>query len=272
MVVFPNCKINLGLNITRKREDGYHDLETVFYSIGIKDALEVIQQPDANAPTHFTQSGISIDGNTHDNLCLKAYHLLKKDFPQLPNIQMHLHKVIPMGAGLGGGSSDGAFALKLLNQKFQLGLSIEQLIDYSLQLGSDCPFFIINQPCFATGRGEFLQKMQLDLSACYFVIAYPGIHVNTRWAFTQLNPQQPSKSIREIIHQPVSTWKNFLINDFEKAVFEKYPEIQSVKEKFYDVGAIYASMSGSGSAVYGLFTTKPVLDKTFPAHYFVKQL
>lgn len=272
MIVFPNCKINLGLNITRKREDGFHDLETVFYPIYIKDALEVIQQPDANALTTFSQSGITIEGNANDNLCLKAYHLLKKDFPQLPNIQLHLHKVIPMGAGLGGGSSDGAFTLKLLNQKFQLGLSVEQLIDYALQLGSDCPFFIINQPCFATGRGEFLQKINVDLSAYHFIIVNPGIHVNTSWAFTQLTPQLTGQSISDIITQPVNNWRDVLINDFERPVFEKYPEIKAIKEKLYEAGAVYASMSGSGSTVYGIFTTKPTLDNSFPAHYFVKQL
>ena len=272
MIVFPNCKINLGLTITRKREDGYHDLETVFYPVGIKDALEVIQQPEANAPTCFTQSGITIEGKTDDNLCLKAYHLLQKDFPQLPHIQLHLHKVIPMGAGLGGGSSDGAFTLKLLNQKFQLGLSVEQLIDYALLLGSDCPFFIINQPSYATGRGEFLQRINLDLSAYHFVIINPGIHVNTGWAFTQLTPHIPRQSIQEIIQQPVENWKEKLVNDFEKPVFEKYPEIKAIKEQLYKAGAVYASMSGSGSTVYGLFTSKPALDKTFPTHYFVKQL
>ncbi|RTL60638.1 MAG: 4-(cytidine 5'-diphospho)-2-C-methyl-D-erythritol kinase [Sphingobacteriales bacterium] len=272
MIVFPNCKINLGLTITRKREDGYHDLETVFYPIALKDALEVIQQPDANASTTFTQSGITVEGQPGNNLCLKAYHLLKRDFPQLPGIQMHLHKVIPMGAGLGGGSSDAAFTLKLLNQKFNLGLSVKQLIDYGLQLGSDCPFFIINQPCFATGRGEFLQKIKLDLSAYHIVLVNPGIHVNTGWAFTQLIPQAPQKSVETIIQQPIESWKNELINDFEKPVFEKYPEIKAIKDKLYDAGAVYASMSGSGSTVYGLFTTNPVLNNSFLAHYFVKQL
>ncbi|MBI1781542.1 MAG: 4-(cytidine 5'-diphospho)-2-C-methyl-D-erythritol kinase [Sphingobacteriales bacterium] len=274
MIVFPNCKINLGLTITRKREDGFHDLETVFYPIAIKDALEITQQPDANTPTTFTQSGITIEGNADDNLCLKAYHLLKKDFPHLPNIQLHLHKVIPMGAGLGGGSSDGAFTLKLLNQKFQLGLSVEQLIDYALQLGSDCPFFIINQPCFATGRGEFLQKITIDLSAYRFVIVNPGIHVNTGWAFSQLQLKPVSDILKmsDTLLQPVESWKDVLINDFEKPVFEKHPEIKNIKDKLYEAGAVYASMSGSGSTVYGLFTAKPMLENSFPAHYFVKQL
>lgn len=272
MIVFPNCKINLGLKIIRKREDGFHDLETVFYPVDIKDAIEIIQQPDAGTSTTFTQSGITIEGKATDNLCLKAYHLLKNNFPHLPNIQLHLHKVIPLGAGLGGGSSDGAFTLKLLNQKFKLGLSVEQLIDYALQLGSDCPFFIINQPCFAMGRGEFLQQINIDLSAYYFVIVNPGIHVNTGWAFSQLSERlQRSDSYRlsDTILQPVETWKDVLINDFENPVFEKYTDIKNIKNKLYEAGAMYASMSGSGSTVYGLFKNKPEL-MNFPSSYFIK--
>ncbi|MBI2731210.1 MAG: 4-(cytidine 5'-diphospho)-2-C-methyl-D-erythritol kinase [Sphingobacteriales bacterium] len=275
MIVFPNCKINLGLNVIRKRDDGFHDLETVFYPLAIKDALEIIPQPDATTSTSFTKSGITIEGKAEDNLCLKAYHLLKKDFSHLPNIQLYLHKVIPMGAGLGGGSSDGAYTLKLINQKFQLGLSAEKLMDYAQQLGSDCPFFIINQPCFATGRGELLQKIDLDLSAYHFVIVNPGIHVHTGWAFQQLSgrTQRPdSYKLSAIIQQSIETWKDELINDFEKPVVEKYPEIKTIKEKLYAAGALYASMSGSGSTVYGLFASKPVTGNSFPANYFVKLL
>lgn len=272
MIVFPNCKINLGLNITGKRADGFHNLETVFYPVAIREALEIIQQTAAGADTSFTQSGVPVAGNPEENLCIKAYRLLKKDFPGLPNVQMHLHKVIPMGAGLGGGSSDGAFTLKLLNQKFNLGLSAEQLLQYALQLGSDCPFFIINQPCFATGRGEFLQKIPLDLSAYRMVLINPGIHVPTGWAFTQLTPQAPPKSVEAIVQQPVAYWKEELTNDFEKPVFEKYPEIKKIKDTLYAAGAVYAAMSGSGSTVFGLFTSQPSLDKHFPDRYFVKML
>lgn len=275
MIVFPNCKINLGLHIVRKRTDGFHDIETVFCPVGIKDALEVIRHPRLHEGIEFTASGIHIEGKQEDNLCIKAYRLLKKDFPQLPALIMHLHKTIPMGAGLGGGSSDGAFALKLLNTKFQLGLSTEQLIDYALQLGSDCPFFIINQPCFATGRGEFLQKIELDLSAYHIVIVNPGIHVNTGWAFQQLGGKVSDISrmsdtfLTNILKQPIETWKDELTNDFEKPVFEKYPEIKLIKEKLYNAGAVYASMSGSGSTVYGLFASKPILEN-FPFSYFIK--
>lgn len=253
MVLFPNCKINLGLNIISKRSDGYHDLETIFYAVQFKDVLEIVHQQNETTDVDFTSSGLAIDGDTSNNLCVKAYHLLKKDFPQLPAIKMHLHKSIPMGAGLGGGSADGAFTLKLLNQKFNLNLSTEQLINYSLQLGSDCPFFILNQPCFAEGRGEKLQQLNLDLSAYQFIIINPGIYVNTGWAFSQIRPMQSAKSVREIIGQPIETWKAELVNDFEEPVFKSHPEIKAIKENLYTQGAVYASMSGSGSTVFGIF-------------------
>jgi 4-diphosphocytidyl-2-C-methyl-D-erythritol kinase len=250
---FPNCKINLGLNIISKRADGFHDLETVFYPIAIKDILEIVQQQHEVTGVEFTSTGLAIEGDVSNNLCVKAYHILKKDFPDLLPVKMHLHKAIPMGAGLGGGSADGAFTLKLLNEKFKLDLSEEQLISYSLQLGSDCPFFILNQPCFAEGRGEKLLPAALDLSAYRFLIISPGIHINTYWAFSQVSPKQPKKSIKEIISQPIHTWKTDLMNDFEEAVFGTHPEIKAIKETLYTQGAIYASMTGSGSTMFGIF-------------------
>lgn len=253
MVLFPNCKINLGLNIISKRSDGFHDLETVFYPVAIKDVLEIVQQQHETTDVEFTSSGLAIEGDVSNNLCIKAYHLLKKDFPDLPSIKMHLHKVIPMGAGLGGGSADGAFTFKLLKQKFQLNLSTEQLINYSLQLGSDCPFFTLNQPCFAEGRGEKLQLVDLDLSSYQFIIINPGIHVNTGWAFSEIQPKAPAKSVKQIITQPIETWKNELVNDFEEAVSKIHPEIAAIKEKLYTQGAVYSSMTGSGSTVFGIF-------------------
>jgi 4-diphosphocytidyl-2-C-methyl-D-erythritol kinase len=253
MVVFPNCKINLGLHILNKRADGFHNLETIFYPLALKDALEIIPSHNIDEAITFTTSGLTVDGTAADNICIKAYGLLKKDYPQLPNIKMHLHKAIPMGAGLGGGSADGTFTLTLLNQKFNLGLSNTQLIDYALQLGSDCPFFIINTPSFATGRGELLQPIPVDLSFYKIVIVNPGIHVNTGWAFSQLTPALPQKSIQEIIMQPVTHWKSSLQNDFEKPVFEKYPAIKEIKAALYVKGAVYAAMSGSGSTVFGIF-------------------
>lgn len=253
LVSFPNCKINLGLNIIAKRADGFHDLETIFYPVAIKDVLEIVQQQQETSDVEYAFTGLSIDGDTGNNLCIKAYHLLKKDFPQLPSIKMHLHKTIPMGAGLGGGSADGAFTLKLLNEKFQLSLSNDQLMSYALQLGSDCPFFILNQTCFAEGRGEKLQPIDLDLSAYRFIVINPGIHINTGWAFSQIEPKQPAKPVKEIISQPFDTWKTALVNDFEAPVFKEHPEIKAIKENFYAQGAVYASMSGTGSTVFGIF-------------------
>ena len=296
MVSFPHCKINLGLRILRKREDGYHDLESVFYPLPVEDVLEVIsindrsqdsgvrsrepiQQsgPDSPLTTHhspswildtgtlrFNQTGLEIDGNPEDNLCTKAYYLLKKEFPLLPSIQMHLHKNIPMGAGLGGGSADAAFVLKQLNSTFNLNLTTEQLITYASQLGSDCPFFIIDKPCWATGRGELMEPLHLDLSAYSFMIVSPGLHISTSWAFSMIKTSDSSSSIKEIIQKPVITWKDELVNDFEAPVFNKHPEIKIIKEVLYQKGAIYASMTGSGSSVFALFPKNQLPSDLFP--------
>jgi len=280
----------------RKREDGYHDLETIFYPLPVEDVLEItlindrsqesgvrsmesIQDSGAHSrlTTHdsrswildtgtlrFNQTGLEVDGNPEDNLCTKAYYLLKKDFPLLPSIQMHLHKNIPMGAGLGGGSADAAFVLKQLNEKFNLNLTSEQLIGYALHLGSDCPFFIIDKPCWAKGRGEILELLQLDLSAYSFLIVSPDIHISTSWAFSMIKISDSSLSIKEIIQKPVSTWKSELINDFEAPVFNKHPEIKIIKEVLYQKGAIYASMTGSGSSVFALFPKNQLPSHLFP--------
>jgi 4-diphosphocytidyl-2-C-methyl-D-erythritol kinase len=274
MIIFPNSKINLGLNIVGKRNDGYHNLETVFYPVQIKDAVEIIEGKDQSPidDVSFSKSGIEIDGDPGNNLCVKAYHLLKKDFPQLPAVRIHLHKTIPLGAGLAGGSADGAFTLQLLNKKFQPGISNNQLFDYALQLGSDCPFFILNKPCFATGRGESLQEIKIDLSVYKILIVYPGIHISTAWAFSNLQPTVPQKSLKELIHQPVHSWKGVIKNDFEEPVFNQFPEIKEIKEKLYDAGAVYSSMSGSGSAVYGIFEREKTLSLSFPENYFFKEL
>lgn len=270
MLVFPNCKINLGLNILQKRGDGFHNLETLFYPISFTDILEVVNDAQSKAGIEFTATGLPVDGSGDDNLCLKAFHLLKKDFPQLPAVKVHLHKVIPMGAGLGGGSADAAFMLKLLNDKFKLGIPADQLIKYALQLGSDCPFFIINKPCYATGRGEILEEIQLDLSAHRIVLINPGIHINTGWAFSQITPAFPKRTIKEIIQQPVNTWKDELVNDFEKAVLPVHPQIKKIKEELYQQGALYASMSGSGSTVFGIFNTDSHLPSFAGSDYFLK--
>jgi 4-diphosphocytidyl-2-C-methyl-D-erythritol kinase len=274
MLSFPNCKINLGLRILRKRTDGFHDLETVFYPLPLKEALEIIHAPenDSASGVQFSMSGAIQELPSEDNICVKAYHILQKDFPQLPPIKMHLHKMIPAGAGLGGGSADGAFALNLLNERFNLGLNAEQLRRYALQLGSDCPFFIFNKPCVATSRGEILEKINLDLSNYKFVLVNPNIHISTAWAFSQITPTIPKHSVKEILKQPIETWTNELINDFEMPVFKNYPEIKKIKEGLYTSNAVYAGMSGSGSTVFGIFKKEMKTSFSFPAHYFVKEL
>lgn len=280
MISFPNCKINLGLNVIRKRKDGYHDIETVFYPLPLTDILEIVHNDplktvDAEfkiAGTEFITTGLPINGASDKNLCEKAYQLLKNDFPKLPPVQIYLHKAIPIGAGLGGGSADGAFTLKLVNEKFQLNLSKEQLLDYALHLGSDCPFFIVNRPCFATGRGEFLQGIDLDLTGYSFIIIYPGIHISTLSAFQQLVPASPVISIKNIIQQPVSSWKNELINDFEQSICDQHPELSVIKSKLYDAGAIYASLSGSGSCFYAIIPKNHFPELHFPGSFQVIQI
>ena len=266
MLSFPNCKINLGLNIISKREDGYHNLETVFLPIPFKDIVEII--PSENS-FEFTVTGLAVS-NDENNLCVKAFHLLQKDFPQLSKIKMHLHKVIPLGAGLGGGSADAAFTLQLLNKKFTLQLSVEQLIAYALQIGSDCPFFIINKPCFATGRGEILQPINIDLKNYTILIINPKIHIDTKWAFSKVIRGKRKISIHEIIKQPVERWKDHLQNDFEKPVFESYPEIKEIKDELYNMGALYASLSGSGSTVFGIFGKDQGIEFKENDKYFYK--
>jgi 4-diphosphocytidyl-2-C-methyl-D-erythritol kinase len=266
MLSFPNCKINLGLNVVSKRTDGFHNLETVFYPIQLHDALEAVHAPSLQ----FTATGLQIDGDAESNLCLKAYQLLRKDFKQITPLHIHLHKVIPMGAGLGGGSSNGAFMLSLLNRKFQLQLTQEQLIHYALQLGSDCPFFIINQPSFATGRGEILEPVDVNLSAYKILIVNPGVHVSTREAFSGLTPQTPAKPIKLIIQQPVASWKDELVNDFEKTIFPIHPTIENIKEQLYNMGAVYASMTGTGSTVFGIFNKEELPALNVFDSFFVK--
>ena len=260
MVLFPNCKINIGLNITAKRPDGFHDLETVFFPLPFMDALEIV--PDFGNLVSFKSTGLKIPGDTADNLCLKAYNLLKGEY-RLPGVKIHLHKVIPMGAGLGGGSSDGAFTLKLLSRLFSLGLSDDQLYRYAGLLGSDCPFFIKNEPVFATGRGEVFSPVTIDLQGYSVVLVIPSCQVNTAWAYQCIIPAAPRISLAEISEANISDWKTMVVNDFENHVFEKFPEIAEIKDSLYRHGAVYASMTGSGSAVYGLFR-----DEALPAFGF----
>ena len=261
MIVFPRCKINLGLSITAKRADGYHELETVFYPVELHDILEIISTNEPINDVQFSSSGLKVPGDQTQNLCVKAYDLLKKDFPSLPTIKMHLHKNIPMGAGLGGGSSDGTAVLKLLNHQFNLGLNNNQLVDYASTLGSDCAFFVFDNACHATGRGEILQTYNCDLSDFKIVLIHPGIHISTAWAFSQLTPQNKTKSIAEIVAGPITNWKAELINDFEAPIIAAYPTIGRIKQMLYQHGAIYASMTGSGSSIFGLFPKHLLLNK-----------
>lgn len=273
MILFPNCKINLGLNILEKRSDGYHNIETIFYPIPFTDILEITEynQQPRTVFIPFSLSGLAIEGDLASNLCLKAYTLLKKDFSRLPHIRMHLHKTIPAGAGLGGGSADASFCLILLNKLFNLDLTDEQLAVYAGKIGSDCPFFIFNKPCVATGRGEIIEEVKLDLSGYKIIIANPGIHVSTGDAFREINPAVPEKPLKEIINMPVEKWKYEMKNDFEKIIFKKHPAIVDIKDGFYQQGAVFSSMSGSGSTVYGIFPKEKNVDLSFPENYFIKE-
>lgn len=261
MIVFPHCKINLGLHVVRKRTDGFHDIETVFYPISWKDMLEINESIQGDFDMEI--SGLSISGNIQSNLIYRAWQLIKSDHP-LPPIQVHLHKLLPMGAGLGGGSSDAAFMLKLLNSRFNLGISTQKLTEYAAQLGSDCPFFVESKPCLATGRGEILTPIAIDLSNYQIVIVMPkNISVGTADAYSWITPQQPKSSISDIIQLPINDWKNHLINDFEAAVIKHYPRIGEIKNQLYEAGAHYASMSGSGAAVFGIFDKGNLFDINF---------
>ena len=262
MITFPNIKINLGLSITEKRPDGYHNLETVFYPVALEDALEIRTNPEAQQKFTLHQHGMEIAGNPENNLVVKAYLLLDKEF-HLPPVEIHLYKHIPSGAGLGGGSSDAAFMLKLLNEHYNLQLSDNQLEDYAATLGADCAFFIKNTPTYAEGIGNIFSPIELSLKGYRIMIVKPDVFVSTREAFANIRPHRPEYPVREVIRRPVAEWKDTLINDFEASVFPQYPVIGEIKEELYHQGAIYASMSGSVSSVFGLFaadTTLPEID------------
>ncbi len=289
MVVFPNCKVNLGLHIIGKRKDGYHNLETIFYPLPWNDVLEIlpltlqIQQAITSSPktikiTHqtddilFVQSGLNIEGDAVHNLCVKAFYLLKQHFPALPPVFMYLHKVLPTQAGLGGGSADAAFTLKTIATIFNLSIADNELEKLALTLGSDCPFFIQHQPCIATGRGEQMQPISLNLHHYTWVLVNPNIHISTAWAFAQIKPVETNASLQHIIQQPIETWRDTLYNDFEKPVYRHFPAIQQIKEALYNKGALYASLSGSGSTVYGIFPADMQYNFSFPSSYTIKFL
>lgn len=256
MICFPNAKINLGLYITEKRVDGFHNISSVFYPIGWNDALEVIENPGEPEDFRLVLSGIPIAGKPEDNLLYKAYHLMKERY-SLPKITVYLHKALPMGAGLGGGSSDCAFFINQLNTQFSLGLSEEERLNIARPLGSDCAFFIKNKAVYAWEKGDVFREIELDLSSYYIAVVFPNVHSNTKEAYSLVRPALPATELLETIRQPVSSWKNNLCNDFEASVFAKYPVVEKTKHDLYEAGAIYASMSGSGSAVFGLFEQLP---------------
>lgn len=253
MITFPNCKINLGLDIVSKRPDGYHNLETIFYPVPLCDVLEITTNDEADAPHYtFEMYNATFDGEADDNLVVKAYKLLAAEHP-LPNVQMSLYKHIPTGAGLGGGSSDAAFALKMLNDIAKLSLSDEQLEEYAARIGADCAFFVKNQPAFATGIGNILSPVECHLGGYHLVLVKPNIHISTKEAYSLVTPMQPAVSLTDVAPRPVNMWRSSMKNDFEPSVFAKYPETAEIKEKLYSLGAFYASMSGSGSSFFGIF-------------------
>lgn len=255
MIIYPNAKINIGLNVVAKRPDGYHDLETVFYPISLQDAID-IKEIDADAPQcgyTFKVTGAVLDGSPDDNLVVRAFKLLKQDFPDLPPVSFVLYKHIPTGAGLGGGSADAAFTVKTMNDRFSLGLSDKQMEDYCTRLGADCPFFIKNTPVFATGIGNEFHPIDLNLSGKVIVLVKPDIFVSTKDAYSKVKVQRPQQPLTELLARPIELWRDTVVNDFEPSVFSKYPEIAAIKDRMYDLGAVYASMSGSGSCVFGIF-------------------
>jgi 4-diphosphocytidyl-2-C-methyl-D-erythritol kinase len=247
MICFPNIKINLGLYITGKREDGFHNLESIFYPVPFCDVLEIIPSQKFS----FQTEGITATENPEDNLCVKAYRLLQKDF-DLPPVEMFLLKHIPTGAGLGGGSSDASFTLKILNTLFELKITDGKLIEYAAQIGSDCPFFIPNKPAYVFGRGELQEQIDLSLSGNYITIIHPGIHISTKDAFSNISPAKPAYPLYQVPFKPVYNWKGILHNDFEFFAFAQFPLLQQIKSELYRLGADYASMSGSGSAIYAI--------------------
>jgi 4-diphosphocytidyl-2-C-methyl-D-erythritol kinase len=262
MVSFPNAKINLGLSITGKRADGYHNILSCFLPVPLCDILEI----NENSKTEFVSTGIEIPGKIEENLCLKAFELLKKDY-ELPPVKIHLHKIIPIGAGLGGGSSDGAFTLKMLNQQFNLFLNDDILEEYAAQLGSDCTFFIRNEPAIVKGRGDEFEPAELNLKGWKLVLVNPAVHVSTPAAYKMIIRFSAEKDYHKILQEPVEKWKQHLINDFERPIFHKFPEIGDLKQQMLKSGAVYCSMSGSGATVFGLFPECIDLKETFSENY-----
>ena len=264
MINFPNAKINIGLNIINKRPDGFHNIETIFYPIGLSDILEI---NISNDKINFKNTGLTVENKRFEsNICYKAYQKLNNNFSLEP-VNIHLHKIIPFGAGLGGGSSDASFTLKAINSIMKLNLNDNTIIKYAERVGSDCPFFIINKPSFASEKGNMLKPIDLSLKGYFLVIVHPGIHVNTAKAYSNISLKKPEISLSELIKQPIENWKETIKNDFEDSVFNDHPEIEIIKSKLYNLGAIYSSMSGSGSAVFGIFNYKIDIKDSFNKYF-----
>ncbi len=261
MISFPNCKINLGLKITERRSDGFHNIETIFHPLNLSDVLEIIKSPDRIFS--FQTGGIKIPGNNEDNLCRKAYEILCKDFKISP-VKIYLYKKIPIGAGLGGGSSDAAHTILLLNKLFDLSLSVEKMENYARHLGSDCAFFIRNKAVFAYDKGDKFSEININLKNYFYAVIKPDIHVNTANAYSGITPKPNNKPLSGITNSPIEKWKDELTNDFEKTIFKQFPEIENIKNKLYQKGAVYSAMSGSGSSVFGIFENKPEVRNSFP--------
>lgn len=269
MITFPCAKINLGLNIVSKRPDGYHNLETVFYPIPLTDALEIKYMDEkfpSESPCDLKITGNDVDCNEEDNLVIKAYQLLAADF-QLPRVHAHLVKRIPTQAGLGGGSSDAAYMIRLLDERFRLNIGIPEMERYAAKLGADCAFFITADPSYAEGIGNVLMPADVPgagLGGYYLAVVKPSVAVSTRDAYAAIVPKAPAKCCRDIVRQPIETWKDELVNDFEAPIFAMHPELAAIKQRLYDAGAVYAAMSGSGSALFGIFREQPTgLEKEF---------
>jgi 4-diphosphocytidyl-2-C-methyl-D-erythritol kinase len=265
MISFPNCKINIGLNIVAKRSDGFHDIETVFYPLTLCDALEVV--PAVHSTDEFVSEGEKMDGDTEQNLCMKALRLMQKEIDVQP-VKIVLMKKIPVGAGLGGGSSDAAFTLKMINTFSGAGLSNERLTEMSSVLGSDCAFFMINKPVYACAKGEMMSPVLLNLAGFTIVVVKPPLFVSTAEAYAGTFPVIPERSLKEMIQLPVSEWRGVIMNDFEKTIFPKFPQIAAIKTRMYEMGAIYASMSGSGSSVFGIFSKPVNAPEEFPGCFY----
>ena len=272
MIVYPNAKINIGLNVVEKRKDGYHNIETVFYPIKLMDALEITASEYYEQNCTLIVTGVILPGRPSDNLVVKAYNQLKSMFPdKIKPIDVHLHKHIPTGAGLGGGSSDAAFTIKALNDKFDLRLNEEDMKTVASKIGADCPFFIKNKPVFAQGIGDVFSEIEMSLKGKFILLVKPNIGVSTSDAYSLIKPHKPEIPLKEILKKPLKEWKENVVNDFEYSVFAKYPEIAAIKDRLYDLGAIYASMSGSGATVYGIFKKQiDFVDEIFSG-YFCRQ-